>query len=483
MSSLTYANESSVLKDSGNINVQALFQDALSGITDGFDIYELTAGNLIGADNITYLVHKPVLYITNFSNNSISNYYSEIVQNITMVADTLDIRNIDKEPFVSGVVSLCFVLSGIVTGSWMLFLLVLLSSNTIPNSLLLANLFHSIGNTVMLLLLTNYLHVQVEMNFQDTQELRDLFTSSTSFIIVKTITSLLIYISWMDLLVQITKYEQRRKTLIFGLCLSLVTFAFAVAYNFLYGSAPSPYDPQYTTKFIVIKGFHYSFNLILLIYFTGNILLFSIKKKRFAYHKKRIPLAIFSLVILSSTFAFTLMDIISDVLRTWGTNVAIFSNLCVTVTVWEWLHSIRQLEDKYERITVLGRKISNDSFSPADPKRERDQNNYILKSLNVVDFINLINLKISRKFNSIFNANKFESNSQRINERKSNEEILLYEIEPMNTRASSSVQSQEDNISYVGEYPQFNVDHRYLRNTPSTTGPDSRRPTPMTPDH
>jgi hypothetical protein len=386
----------------------------------------------------------------------------------------------DKEPFVGGVVSLSIVLSGVVTASWMLFLLVLLSSNTIPNSLMLANLFHAVGHSVLLSELTDHLQTQITKNFQDTTELRNLFTSSTSFILVKTFTVLFIYISWVDLLQQVTKYEHRKKSLLAGLGLSVLAFSFSLPYEFLFKS-----NDHGSKEFVVIKVFHYTFNLLLLTWFNYRIVKFTIEKKKFAYHRKSMALALFALFILVAPYAFTLVDIISDLLRSWCSYVAVFSNLCVTVIIWEWLHTIRSLERKYETKAILGRRISNDSFTQADQKSNADNSSYILKSLNIVAFFIYLNSKVSSFFQSLikritekFSKNAFNSDNF-ADSAHSNQDVLLYELHSMRNSSQHSHDQMSDNISLVGEYPQFNVDYRYLRNTPST-GCDTRRATPAT---
>lgn len=440
---------------SDDLNIFELFKEQLSDFGD-FDVYELTAGSLNLTDGSSFTLSYPAYYITNMT----LSYFNETVfkNDVWEISNELEPLLYNKESFVGGVVTISFVLSGIVTAGWMLFLLLFLASNTIPNSLILTNLFFSVGHSVMLTRLTSILKCQYKHDYSDMDEIKHKISFATSFLIVRTITTLLIWVSWVDIMVQISKYSYKRKIIIYGGILSILNFAWRLAYGLMY----TRYDHG-SAKFIGVKAVHFMFDYLMLIIFTIQVARYTFQKRQFAYHRKAMAMAIFSWITLIVPFIFCTMNLVSDTLRTWSTYVFSFSVLCVIVVIWEWIHIIRVLELKYERKAVLGRRISNDSFldDPMNPNldpKHRHNNGYILKSLNLVALFSRLKLwtKMKDKFSTL--------NAKYSKPVDHPENVSFFEMVDDLSRQSSY---QASELSY-DNHPEFNVDHRYLRNTPST---------------
>lgn len=418
-------------------------------------MYELTAGLLDAEGSPNRTLKFPAYYLTNITSN-LNLTAEEVMANVTLLSIHDDFLN--KEPFTGGVVAISFVLAGIVTAGWMFFLLLLLSSNSIPNSLILTNAVFCAGHTAMLSKLTEISQNQVMHNFADTTMIHYLITFSTKYIVVRNITSLLIWISWLDLLVQMNKWSRRNYILLGGLCLSLISFAFAIAYNFLY-------QRQETSNHLLgVKVMHYFMEYLLITIFAIQVVHYTFKKKKFAYHKRAMALAIFALGTLLTPYAFTTINLVSGPLGSWATYVAIFTKLCCTMVTWEWLHTIRSLELKYEKKAVLGRRISNENFAQitgTDPGDNRPHGNtYILRSLNIVRLLSSLN---PMRWTSTFKPDNGTGPQQTQDVERISLQYMGDEISP-----SQSNLSDNTGISIVAENPRFDVDHRYLRNTPST---------------
>jgi len=448
------SNNANMIND--DIDAYELFKSLLGEFGE-FDVYELTAGSLNLTDGSSYSLSYPGYYITNITSSIFDR--SEFITEIQNISNELEPMFYNKESFLGGVVTISFVLSGIVTASWMLFLLLFLASNTIPNSLILTNLFYSVGHSVMLNKLTTILKCQYIHNYSDMDEVKKYLTFKTSFLIVRTITTLLLWISWLDIMVQISKYSYKKIIIIFGGGLSICNFAVRLIYGLMYTN----YEHE-TSRFKAVKALHFFFDYLMLIIFTVQALKYSFKKKKFAYHKKAMALAIFSWMMLIVPFVFATIDLVSDTLRTWSTYVFSFSLLCVIIVIWEWIHTIRTLELKYERKAVLGRRISNDSFleDPMNPNldpKHHHNNGYILKSMNLLNLLS--SLKICGKWRGkIINR----QSSHKIEQHQQPEDVSFFEMVDDFSRRSSY---QGSAMSYDC-HPEFNVDHRYLRNTPST---------------
>lgn len=431
----------------------AAFEAAMPALGGAYDIYEVTAGRLSN-DTGNFSITYPGLYITNLT----SSYYltaEELLSNITAQQTVAAAVFQNKEPFMGGVVAVVLVLCAIVTAAWMLFLLLLLSSNSIPNSLILCNLFFCGTYTAMLAKLTKVLEAQVADNLADTYIIQYLITYSTDMIILRSFASLFIWVSWIDLILHINKHHMKRLILTTGLLLALASFALGLAFSFLYWPTVAV-----TPRFLAVKVLHHITEYVILISFSLNILYYSWIKRIFAYHKRAMAMAIFSLLTLISPIVFTSLDLASASMQTWAIYMYTFSKLCVTVIIWEWLHTIRSLETRHEKKTVLGRRISNDSFAKSPDNESQTQNSYIFKSLNIVSIFAALksHVKLLRKCALPKRQNE---DAQR--------QVQLYDILPTSTRTSTL--SQQSGVSIEAHHPQFEVDHRYLRATPSTANP------------
>lgn len=444
-----------MIKD--EIDVYDLFED-LMATYGGFDVYELTAGTLDVSDGSLFNLSYPAYFLANVTSNVFNS--SEFQKDILNISNELYPMFYNKESFTGGVVTISFVLSGIVTASWMLFLLLFLASNTIPNSLILTNLFYSVGHSVMLTKLTSILKCQYKHNYSDMDEIKKLLSFGTSFLIVRSITNLLIWISWVDIMIQISKYSYKRRIIIWGIGLSVCNFIVRLIYGIMY----TRYD-HHTSKFKGVKALHFLLDYLMLLIFTFQVARYTFQKRKFAYHRKAFALAIFCWITLIVPFIFATIDLCSETLRTWSTYIFSFSVFCVIVVIWEWVHTIRSLELRYERKAVLGRRISNDSFleDPMNPNldpKHRHNNGYILKSINVLSILS--SFKICGELK---NKLTLPSSTARRNTDQ-HEDVSFFEMVDDLSRQSSY---QGSAMSFENDnHPEFNVDHRYLRNTPST---------------
>lgn len=461
-------------------------------------IYELLSGSLSDY-NITY----PAFYITNITNSSVD--AALIQQTIENYVPILENTIFTKDPFVGGVVAFCFVLCGIVTATWMFMMLLMFSSNSVPNSLLLVTLYSCCQYTVIVSRLTGILKYQISSNFTNIDEINNLITFSKDIVIVRCILFLLNCVCWVDLVVQMNKFHNRQKALIIGLSLTIVTFSFFITYNIL--RIDLNVEERSNSK--AYQGFkygHWILNYLLLVLFTLEILIYAKERLRIVIHRKTLPLTIFCAITMICPFVFHSVDISSRLLKNWANYAFEFSELCCSIVVWEWLHAVRALEIKYEKKTIIGRRIFNDSFArgskytPFGIKRDKASStvgiqgannssvtvnhSYILNSTNFLSFIDILG-KIKYWFSSLIKIYILKRPTE-TKRGKTADDVSLFEmstLHPQITNISniSQVATDDDDISYIeNNHPQFEVDHRYLRNTPSTAY-DSARNTPNVP--
>ncbi|KAH3687897.1 hypothetical protein WICPIJ_001114 [Wickerhamomyces pijperi] len=460
-------------------------------------IYELLSG-VVTDYNITY----PAFYITNITNSSVN--ATVIEQTIDSYVSILENTVFTKDPFVGGVVAFCFVICGIVTASWMLLMLLMFSSNSVPNSLLLITFYSCCTYTVIVSRLTGILHYQISSNFTNIDEINNIISYSRDIIIVRSVLYLLNYISWVDLLVQMNRFHNRRKASIIGLCVCFFAFAVHTTYNLLYHYLNS--DARATSKvYRTFKYAHWIIDYMILITFTLEVILYAQKRLRFVFHSKTLPLTIFCSLTLATPFVFLSLDISSKLMKNWANYVFAFSNLCCSIVVWEWLHAVRTLEVKYERKTVLGRQISKDSFAResrykplGSRKRKQIHNNdaevtnsssssishsYILKSTNFLNFIDVIS-RVKSSINEGFKKHILRKNAavQRDTPnagQDDDDDVSLYEMSSLNANITNLSNVSHMSAEEDDNHPQFEIDQRYLRNTPSTVANSTARNTPV----
>ncbi|KAH3673741.1 hypothetical protein WICMUC_003484 [Wickerhamomyces mucosus] len=446
-----------------------LLQEALEGLEGNFDIYKLLSGTINSGSTSNFTIAFPAFYITNTTNSSIT--AQSILESIQNYSPNLEQNIFNGDSFVDSVVAFCFVFCGIVTASWMLFGLLLLSSNAVPNSLLLSTLFSSVANSVMLSKFNDILKNQVAKDFTSSHELESLISNSTDIIIVKCVSIFLTYLSWIDLVVQINKYIYRKVTLSIGIFLACGGFVVSIIYGILNASSTSKAQ---NTGIYVAKYLNFTVQYIILVLFCGEIFYHVSQRWRFVVHRKALALSIFCGFTLLSHFVFLSLAVSSQLLRLWASYISTFSKICVSIVVWEWLHTLKSLEISYERRTVIGRRISNDSFNKSSKLRVGDiinnnripnsatsKNSYILKSTNFANFCG--NFKNIRQWCQKQYAKLLNKKDQ-----TDNEEVELFE---MNRTVSnySNISQQSDGVSIIDSdnHPLFEIDHRYLRNTPS----------------
>jgi hypothetical protein len=86
------------------------------------------------------------------------------------------------------------------------------------------------------------------------------------------------------------------------------------------------------------------------------VLIFSIRKRRYAYTHQTYSIAILSVITLLSPI-FVLSFVILPWASSWATSATVVMNTAASVVVWDWIDSIEAQEKKEQKSGVMGRQI------------------------------------------------------------------------------------------------------------------------------
>lgn len=342
-------------------------------------LFYLPQGNLsfeVSGEDVMETVDKSFLsayYISNCSLEEVYNYVKS-ANNSNVSTSTLEMLYTNKRDDGDSYVALLFVSSGSCVTAWMLSLLLYLSPKHKQKPILVyaATICYSIAATIFLDTLTKDSSSEYYSNSLDILRIRNTIGNNVAFMVFNIISQILFDLSWLQLIVHMTK--QRFKLLqvvIFG-TLVIVYIPWNIIYLADFENLSANYIPSFSHKWKLVT---YIFRIVITIYFTLCLLYFTLimkNPKKISFIKSLIPIGLFSLLIICLEFVVIILQM--SIYKTqWLTNIwlsifpQVFQAISLT-TIWEWFFDMQLLEKKRELQGVLGRRLSRDDLLQSKSK-------------------------------------------------------------------------------------------------------------------
>lgn len=260
------------------------------------------------------------------------------------------------EPFYGSVIPIAYTISATTIVAWLLFILLLIAKKRRPWFQMFMMLFVATSLTVFLARATRFLEHQYSQGYHDAEELRHHIFGSLSFRILEVLAVLIIWLAHLQVLLRLFNRAKERLVIKWtGVTLAIIDTLFWCLVNFYV-----PYNTDNHTVRDVIPVLAYLFQITIQVVYAGAVIVYSIRKRKFAYHRTALITAIISLCAILMPLIFFIMDIAEYWITGWSEFIRWVTDAAASVVVWEWVDAIERLEKEHQQTGVLGRQIYED---------------------------------------------------------------------------------------------------------------------------
>lgn len=320
---------------------------------DQCSVYLLDNGEFY---NISLTLANQAIFITNCSN------YTESLAQYQTLAASLDpdFFSSTRDIFGSGIISVAFAFSSLVCSAWMLEIVLVLSVNKKPFFTHLSALLYAAFITVVMAKTNSIIGSQYSSGYQDIEEFYEEVINSIWFKVLYIIVQLVTWIAWLDILIYIHSMRLRPFIKRIGGAVIFVDTLFHCLELFLTDRN------LLSDTFSGVGIVSILFKFLIFISFYGLFIVFTVQKRKFAYHGRLIPLACMTLLFMVITFTFYLLFRFHDTLKSWTVISVGFGQVLLAIMIWEWIRGIESLEKDLETKTIVGRAMSDIEFTDFD---------------------------------------------------------------------------------------------------------------------
>lgn len=313
------------------------------------ELYD-TAQQLIRTLNET--IRTPILYITNCSldYDDVYQYYTEY---LSSSVGTFITEN-SRDSYRSGLILVLFTYSAIVVSSWMLLIVLYLSTNKKPLSIKLASLLYSISVSIILHKTTKLLEQETRLGIQSVERFEDEILNGTVYLVLMVVTQTFTFIAWLEILVYIMPVNYQKKTIVIGLVMIIINTVLEAL-----NSCIAVNDGETSSVPIAILAVcsQISIQVSFFVLFIGYIL----QRVKISYNKHTWPLAIMTIVFMLTPFVFYILTKYAESLRTWSGFFYTFGQVISCALIWEWISDIEIISKDIEFKGIVGREIDDNS--------------------------------------------------------------------------------------------------------------------------
>lgn len=264
-----------------------------------------------------------------------------------------------EEPFYGSVIPIAYTISATTIVTWLLLILLLIAQKRRPWFQQFMVLFVAVSLTVFLARTTRFLEYQYMLGYHDAEELRHHIFGSLSFRILEVFSVLIIWLAHLQVLLRLFD-RTKEKTVIkwMGVTLAVIDTVFWCLVNFLV-----PYRMDNHLLSDIIPVFAYLFQITIQVVYAGAVIIYSFRKRKFAYHHTALITAIISICAVLMPLIFFILDLAEYWITGWSEFIRWVTDAAASVVVWEWVDVIERLEKEHQKTGVLGRQIYEDERS------------------------------------------------------------------------------------------------------------------------
>lgn len=269
-----------------------------------------------------------------------------------------------QEPFYGSVIPMAYSLAASTVVAWLLLILLFIAQKKRPWFQKFTTLFVASSLTVFLAQATSMLERQYYAGYYDASELRHAIFGGMPFRVLEVFMTLFVWIAHLQVLLRLFERPKERRVIrVIGAILAICDTVMWSLVNFVV-----PRHSHNQSIHDIIPVLAYLFQIALSVVYAVAVVLYSIRKRRFAYSRKQQPagliVAIISLTTITLPLIFFILDLAQYWLTGWSEFIRWVSDVAASIVLWEWVDVIEKQEREEQKSGVLGRQI----FEENDPE-------------------------------------------------------------------------------------------------------------------
>lgn len=320
--------------------------------------YFVPAGTLVFYDTVQ---QKTVSVVLESSGAYVPNCNAEEFD--SWVADSSSVIGLDDgiggdvdEPFFGSVIPIAYTISAATIVAWLLLILLMIAQKRRPWYQMFMMLFVATSLTTFLAHTTRVLQEQYLLGYYDAAQLRHHVFGSLSFRILEVLSILIIWVAQLQVILRLFNRAKERLTIKWvGSVLAVINFTLWCLVNFL---VPNHADNHLIKDIIPVLA--YLFQITIQVIYAGAVMTYSIRKRKYAYHRTSLITAAISIVAVLLPLVFFILDLADYWITGWSEFIRWVSGAGASVVLWEWIDAVERLEKEHQKTGVMGRQIYED---------------------------------------------------------------------------------------------------------------------------
>lgn len=319
----------------------------------GCEQYLVPAGTLVFFDDITKETKRVVL---ESAGGYVPSCYSKGLDDFPAESAGLDQISYEAQPFYGSVIPIAYTISATTIVAWLLFILLLIAQKRRPWFQKFMMLFVSVSLTVFLVRTTHILEQQYSNGYHDAEEVRRNIFGSTAFRVLEILCVIIVWIAHLQVLLRLFDRAKERIAIQWlGIVLAIIDLTLWSLVNFYV-----PYHTHQPEVSDVIPVLAYLFQITIQVVYAGAVIIYSIRKRKFAYHRTSLVTAVICLGAVFLPLIFFILDLADYRITGWSEFIRWVTDAAASVVLWEWIDAVERLEKEHHKTGVLGRQIYED---------------------------------------------------------------------------------------------------------------------------
>lgn len=259
-----------------------------------------------------------------------------------------------SDVFFGSVIPMAYAISVATIVAWLLLILLFIAKKKRPWFQKLMALMVALSLSVILSNTTNILEEQYDEGYLDAVELRHEIFGSVTFRVLQVICLILIWIAHLQVLVRLFERPQDRVLIKYGG--GVLVCCGTVMWCLVYFLVPFHMSNHALSKAVPVLA--YFIQIVIETTYAGLVIVYSFRKRRFAYHTQTLVTASVSLIAVITPLAFFILDLAANSwIVGWSEFVRWVSDAAANIVVWEWIDIVETLQKEQQKLGVLGRQI------------------------------------------------------------------------------------------------------------------------------
>ena len=218
-----------------------------------------------------------------------------------------------------------------------------------------------------------YAEKQYNAGYEDAEELSRKIVDGLEIKIVRVVSESFLWLAQAQTLIRLFQ-RHREKLVIKWTAFVLISLEIVFTILIYFVDENNPHQPRAFQN--SIPALNYLFALVLNICYAAFVIVFSLRKRRFAFYNPQMQsmplIALLSLTAVLVPVIFFILDLSKPDVSGWGSYVRWVGACAASVVVWEWVERIETLEREEKKDGILGREVFDGDEMLDSSSQKRD---------------------------------------------------------------------------------------------------------------